>query len=127
MDGDNIENSTLRLTKFLLIRLVQNQGYPWWNGKRIYFESINNERFSAYIRVNVKDKHGVLSDITKTMAKNKVSVKRLIQNPYKSKKYSSIVIVTHTAKNIFLKKTIIQLSKRNYLIEKPKLIRIENV
>ena len=53
--------------------------------KNMHFQNINNEKFSAYLRIDVKDKSGVLSNITKTMAKNKVSIKRLIQNPYKSK------------------------------------------
>ena len=61
------------------------------------------------------------------MARNKVSIKRLIQNPYKSKKYSSIVIVTHEAKDEYLNKTIKQLSKRSYLKEKPKFFRIERI
>ena len=75
----------------------------------------------------MKDKHGVLSNITKTLSKNKVSIKRLIQHPYKSKKNSSIIIITHKAKDIFLKKAINQLLKTNYLIKKPKFIRIENI
>ena len=50
------------------------------------FENINNKKFSVYLRLDVKDKHGILSDITKVMAKNKVSVKRLIQNPTLNKK-----------------------------------------
>ncbi len=95
--------------------------------KKIYFESISNKKFSAYLRVDVKDKRGVLSDITKTMSKNKLSIKRLIQNPYKSKKYSSIVIVTHQAKDSLLNKTVFHLSKKKYLIQKPKFIRIENI
>lgn len=95
--------------------------------KKINFENINNEKFSAYLRIEVKDKQGVLSNITKTMAKNKVSIKRLIQNPYKSKKYSSIVIITHKVKNTFLINTVKQLLKKSYLIAKPKLIKIENI
>ncbi len=95
--------------------------------KKIKFKNLNNKQFSAYLRLDVKDKHGVLSNITKTLSKNKVSIKRLIQNPYKSKKNSSIVIVTHKAKDILLKKAINQLLKRNYLIKKPKFIRIENI
>ena len=42
---------------------------------------------------------GVLSSITKILSKNKISVKRLIQNPFKSKKYSSIIIISHKSKN----------------------------
>ena len=75
--------------------------------------------------MDVTDKPGVLSDITKIMSKNKVSIKRLIQNPFKSKKYSSIIIITHKAKNISISKTIKLLNKKNYLIKKTKIIRIE--
>ena len=64
-------------------------------------ELLDNKEFSAYLRLDVKDKHGVLSNITKTLSKNKVSIKRLIQHPYKSKKNSSIIIITHKAKDIF--------------------------
>ncbi len=95
--------------------------------KKIPFENINNKDFSAYLRLDVKDKHGVLSDITKIMTKNKVSIKRLIQNPYRSKKYSSIIIITHEVKDYYLSKVVKQLSKKNYLVQKPKLIRIEKI
>ena len=71
------------------------------------------------------DKHGVLSNITKIFSSNNVSIKRLIQNPLKSKKHSSIVIITHETKDINLTKTIKKLSNKNYIIGQPKLIRIE--
>ena len=43
------------------------------------FASIDNKFFSVYLRLDVKDKHGILSDIAKVMASNKVSIKRLIK------------------------------------------------
>ena len=95
--------------------------------KKMHFNNIDNKNFSVYLRLDVLDKHGVLSNITKIMSKNKVSIKRLIQNPYKSKKFSSIVIITHKAKNVKLKKIINQLTQKNYILKKPKLIRIENI
>jgi len=67
--------------------------------KSVFFENINNKKFSSYLRLDVKDKHGILSDITRVMAKNKISVKRLIQNPTMNKKNASIVIITHEAKS----------------------------
>ena len=70
------------------------------------------------------DKPGVLSNITNIFSKNKVSIKRLIQNPSKSKKFSSIVIITHNSKDKFLNKIIKQTQKKPYIIKKPKLIRI---
>ena len=91
------------------------------------FENINNKRFSAYLRLDVKDKHGILSDVTKIMAKNKVSVKRLIQNPTINKKNSSIVMITHEAKSSSYTKVLFMLKKKKYIIKTPKIIRIENI
>ena len=83
--------------------------------------------FSAYVRLEVKDKKGVLSNVTKIFSINKVSIKRLIQKPYKNKKNSSIVIITHRAKNSNLAKTIKQLNSKNYIMKKSKFIRIDDL
>ena len=82
--------------------------------------------FSSYIRLKVKDKYGVLSDVTKTFSNNKVSIKRVLQSPYKLKKNSSIIIITHSSKDAHIQKTLKTLAKRSYIIERPKLLRIEN-
>ena len=82
--------------------------------------------FSSYIRLNVKDKYGVLSDVTKIFSNNKVSIKRVLQSPYKNKKNSSIIIITHRSKDDFIQKTLKTLAKKSYIINKPKLLRIEN-
>ena len=94
--------------------------------KNIKFDSILNQSFSAYVRIDVEDKHGVLSNITSIFSVNKVSIKRLIQNPFKSKKYSSIIIITHKSKDSNLMKTINSINKKKYLVKKSKIIRIEN-
>ena len=91
------------------------------------FETINNKKFSVYLRLDVKDKHGILSDIAKVMAKNKVSIKRLIQNPTENKKNSSIVIITNHAKSLSLVKVVETLKNKKYTVSKPKLIRIEEI
>ena len=88
------------------------------------FKNIDDRFFSAYLRFEVIDKPGVLSNITNIFSKNKVSIKRLIQNPNKSKKLSSIVIITHRTKNKWLNKVIKQTEKKTYIKRKPKLIRI---
>jgi homoserine dehydrogenase len=95
--------------------------------KKINFENILNIKISAYLRLDVIDKHGVLSNITDVMAKNRVSIKRLIQNPYKSKKFSSIIIITHKTLDRNLNKALKELNNKRYILKKPKLIRIENI
>jgi homoserine dehydrogenase len=99
------------------------------NSKRTksIFETIDEKNFSVYLRIDVKDKYGVLSNITKVMANNKVSVKRLIQNPTNNKNVASIIIITHVGKNSSFVKVLKTLSKKNYMVKKPKFIRIENI
>ena len=82
--------------------------------------------FSSYVRLNVKDKYGVLTDVTKIFSNNKVSIKRVLQNPHKLKRNSSIVIITHRSKDDHIQKTLKTLAKKSYIIQKPKLLRIEN-
>ena len=94
--------------------------------KKLRFEKIDDRTFSAYLRFDVVDKPGVLSNITNIFSKNKVSIKRLVQNPDKNKKSSSIVIITHVCKDKYLKKILKETSKKNYIKRKPKLIRIDN-
>ena len=95
--------------------------------KSALFESISNRMFSVYLRLDVKDKHGVLSDIAKVMAENKVSIKRLIQNPTENKKNASIIIITHQAKSSSLVKIVSVLRNKKYTVNNPKLIRLENI
>tara|TARA_A100001015_G_C15011584_1_gene723361 strand:+ start:828 stop:2114 length:1287 start_codon:yes stop_codon:yes gene_type:complete len=92
--------------------------------KRLKFEKIDNRSFSAYLRFEVLDKPGILSDITNIFSKHKVSIKRLVQNPDKNRKSSSIIIITHISNDIYLNKIIKEISKKKYIRKKPKLIRI---
>ena len=93
--------------------------------KKLRFNNISDRYFSAYFRLEVLDKSGVLSNITNIFSKNKVSIKRLVQDPNKNKKSSSIIIITHSSKDKFLAKIIKEISKKNYIDKKPKLIRID--
>ena len=94
--------------------------------KKLQFKNISERYFSAYLRFEVTDKSGVLSNITNIFSKSKVSIKRLIQNPNKRKGSSSIVIVTHASKDKSFTKIVNQIDKKNYIIKKSKLIRIDD-
>tara|TARA_B100001093_G_scaffold514041_1_gene587228 strand:+ start:1160 stop:2446 length:1287 start_codon:yes stop_codon:yes gene_type:complete len=93
--------------------------------KKLQFSNISDRYFSAYFRLEVLDRSGVLSNITNIFSKNKVSIKRLVQNPNKNKKSSSIIIITHSSKDKFLSKIIKEISKKKYIKKKAKLIRID--
>ena len=94
--------------------------------KNLNFKNISERFFSAYFRFNVTDKPGVLSNITRVFSRNRVSIKRLVQDPNKNKSSSSIIIITHPSKDKSLNRIIQTINKRSYVNKRSKLIRIND-
>ncbi len=94
--------------------------------RSLKFENISKRSFSAYLRFEVLDKSGVLSNITNIFSNNNVSIKRLIQNPNKNKGISSIIIITHNSNDSSLNKIVKIIGKKIYVKKRPKLIRIDD-
>ncbi len=80
-----------------------------------------------YLRFKVKDKPGVLSSITKIFAKNKISIKNLIQRPEKRSKKASIIVITHKNFEKNYNNLILNLSKNKFILKNPTFIRIEKI
>ena len=112
----------------LLSILRGNIKYPFSipNNKRkkIPVYDVNKYSNSLYLRFEVKDKPGVLSQITKQLAINKISIQRLIQIPNNKKKTASIVIITHKAKQSNSTKCLLSLNLNKNILKKPVLIRL---
>ena len=83
-----------------------------------------NSSNSLYLRLEVKDKPGVLSQITKLLANNKISIERVIQKPDLKKKSASIVIITHKTTEFRSQNLIYSLKKNKNIIKKPVQIRL---
>jgi len=83
-----------------------------------------NSSNSLYLRLEVKDRPGVLSQITKLLANNKISIERVIQIPDHKKKSASIVIITHKATESRSQNLINSLKKNKNIIKKPVQIRL---
>ena len=83
-----------------------------------------NSSNSLYLRLEVKDKPGVLSQITKLLANNKISIERVIQIPDHKKKSASLVIITHKATESRSQNLINSLKKNKNIIKKPVQIRL---
>ena len=94
------------------------------NRKNISTFDVNNYENSLYLRFEVKDKPGVLAEITKKLAQNKISIQRMIQIPYNKLKTASIVIITHKARQINSNKLLRGLEKNKKILKKPVLIRL---
>ena len=92
--------------------------------KKIKVYDSNKYLNSLYIRLEVKDKPGVLSIITKQLARYKISVERLIQIPDNKKKTASIVIITHEANELNSKKCLKSFKANKNILKNPVLIRL---
>jgi len=86
--------------------------------------NVNNYVNSLYLRFEVKDKPGVLSQITNRLAKYKISVKRLIQTPDKKNNKATIVIVTHKTTELNCNSCLSIFSKNKNILKSPTLIRL---
>ena len=98
-------------------------GIPSYKRKNIKSFNFNNYTNSLYLRFEVKDKPGVLSQITNQLAKKNISVQRLIQIPNKNKT-ASIIIITHKTKEFSVQSCIQRLNKLKNILKTPTVIRL---
>ena len=87
------------------------------------YDDANYEN-SLYLRFEVKDKPGVLSQITKNLAQHNISIQRVIQVPNVRRKTASIVIITHQTKHKNSNRSLKTLGKNINMLKKPVLIRL---
>ncbi len=99
-------------------------GIPDIKRKKASIYKIDNYSNSLYLRFEVKDRPGVLSQITQNLANNKISVERLIQVPDHKKKTASIVIITHKSKEINAQKCLKSFKSNKNILKSPTLIRL---
>ena len=112
----------------LLSILRGNIKFPFGipSNKRKKVSSYDQKKYSnsLYLRFEVKDKPGVLSQITKQLAKYNISIERLIQIPDHKRKRASIVIITHKSKELFLSKCLKSFKSNKNVLKFPTLIRL---
>ena len=68
-----------------------------------------------------------MSSITKIFAKNKISIKNLIQIPDRKNKKASVVIITHENLEKNFNNLLANLYKNKFVLKKPIFIRIEKI
>ena len=81
---------------------------------------------SLYLRFDVKDKPGVLSEITNRFAKYNISVKRIVQTPDKKNNKATIVIITHKTSELNANNCFMIFRKNKNILKFPTLIRLYN-
>ena len=101
-------------------------GIPSNKRKKIRPFNNNDYKNSLYLRFEVKDKPGVLSLITKRLAKFKISIKRIIQTPDKKNNRATIVIITHKTNELNSRKCLEVFNRNKFIVRFPTLIRLYN-
>ena len=101
-------------------------GIPSNKRKKIRPFNNNDYKNSLYLRFEVKDKPGVLSLITKRLAKYKISIKRIIQTPDKKNNRATIVIITHKTDELNSRQCLKIFNKNKFFVRFPTLIRLYN-
>jgi len=86
--------------------------------------NVNNYINSLYLRFEVKDKPGVLSQITNRLAKYKISIKRIIQTPDKKNNKATIVIITHKTSELNCSNCLSIFKSNKNILKTPTLIRL---
>ena len=114
------------LISILLGNIKKPFGIPFNKRKKLQIMNNNFYTNSLYLRFEVRDKPGVLSNITKRFAKFKISVKRIIQTPNKKNKKATIIIITHKTTEINAKKCLSIFKKNKNILKFPTLIRLYN-
>ena len=99
-------------------------GIPDYKRKRIRVYNVKNYLNSLYLRFEVKDKSGVLSQITKQLADKIISVERLIQIPNHKQKTASIIIITHKSNELDVQKCLKSFKSNKNILKNPVLIRL---
>ncbi|MBC8538761.1 homoserine dehydrogenase [Christensenellaceae bacterium NSJ-63] len=84
----------------------------------------NNWTTRFFIRMNVEDKPGMLSKITKVLGDSDVSLHSVMQKGQVGS-VATIIFVTHEAKELYVKKALEEIQEKN-LAEVCSLIRVED-
>jgi len=114
------------LSSILLGDVKNPFGIPFSKRKKVQVLNNNLYTNSLYLRFEVKDRPGVLSNITNRFAKFGISIKRIIQTPDKKNKKATIVIITHKTTEINAKNCLSIFQKSKNILKFPTLIRLYN-
>ncbi len=93
--------------------------------KKLSLFNFDNHVSKYYIRFLTKDITGVLSKITSALAKYKISVANLYQEPSKSGS-ANIMLITHETKELNIQKVINKLSIQKKIFKKIVMIRVRD-
>ena len=102
-------------------------GQPSANLKKVEWQ--NNEELvcPCYLHLVVKDEPGVLAEITSKLSELNISIDSLLQHGHEEDGSARIIIVTQTAPFKTTKESVKSVEGLDCVLDKPTLLRIEEV
>ena len=97
------------------------------NLKKYNNNQIQERIGSYYLRFTTEDKPGVIASISKEYKKYNISMKSMLQKEAKQKKQASIVVTTHSCKELFMQQAIKKINLMSFVKKKTILYRIEEI
>ena len=79
-----------------------------------------------YLRFSVVDKPGILAKISGALGENGISIESMVQSASKKGEVVPIVIMTHEAREMDVRKALEKIDSLSITTEKTNLIRIED-
>ena len=80
-----------------------------------------------YLRLNVLDKPGVLADLSSILAKEGISIEKVIQRDFINNNCVSIVMLMHETKELNMINAINSIKQMTSVKGEPVIIRLEDV
>ncbi len=115
-----------------IIDLAKGNGLPMFgiksaDLKEAQWESAENLINQCYIHLKVKDESGVLADITACLKEEDVSIDSFLQKGHEEDGSACVVIMTHKASMGAVKQALEKVRKLSCVLDKPTLLRVEDI
>jgi homoserine dehydrogenase len=86
---------------------------------------IGGHRGAYYIRLMVRDRPGVIADVTAALRDQKVSLESMIQRGRHPDAMVPVVLTTHETEEAAMRRALQRIEALDTVLEAPRLIRIE--
>jgi homoserine dehydrogenase len=115
-----------------LIDIARGRRTPVWgvsDGALSPLPAIPMERRvgAYYLRLMVLDRPGVIADVTATLRDNHISLESMLQRGRAPGEAVPVVVTTHDCEEAQMRAALSRISALETVVEKPALIRIENL
>lgn len=115
-----------------IIAIARGERWPAFTVKAASLQKaktvpMNDHVCGYYIRLTVADEPGVLADVTRIFADERISVQSIIQHTHDDNSPAQVVITTHATKEAAMQSALQKIHDLKCIVEQPMMLRMEMV